>query len=138
MVLSAFYSGYTAGRMAAFGDAFNKELVPHMLRPQAMQALEEHKAAGHTLALVSASVDFWLQPFAREHGMTLIATKMEVRNNVLTGAFDGPNCWGRVKEERIRATFDLSQFDRIIAYGDSRGDREMLALATERHFKPFR
>jgi phosphoserine phosphatase len=27
---------------------------------------------------------------------------------------------------------------RLVAYGDSRGDRELLAAADEAHYKPFR
>ena len=32
----------------------------------------------------------------------------------------------------------LSNFEKIIAYGDSKQDLPMLALASEKHYKPFR
>ena len=38
----------------------------------------------------------------------------------------------------IISVFDLSNFDEIIAYGDTSGDREMLVLAHQQHYKPFR
>jgi len=31
----------------------------------------------------------------------------------------------------------VQAFDRVIAYGDSRGDREMLEFADEAHYKAF-
>lgn len=34
-------------------------------------------------------------------------------------------------------SFDRSQYD-IEAFGDSRGDKEMLAFANKGHYKPFR
>ena len=35
------------------------------------------------------------------------------------------------RAKRIKEKIDLDQYDMVYAYGDSRGDREMLALADE-------
>ena len=48
------------------------------------------------------------------------------------------NCFGVEKVNRIRQEYDLSQWDFIYAYGDSRGDQEMLDLADERYYKFFK
>lgn len=34
--------------------------------------------------------------------------------------------------------YDVAAYTEIHAYGDSRGDAELLALASKRFFKPFR
>jgi len=34
--------------------------------------------------------------------------------------------------------YNLSEYNTIYAYGDSRGDKELLGLADERFYKPFR
>jgi len=36
---------------------------------------------------------------------------------------------------RIKEKYDLKEFEKIFAYGDSKGDREMLALAHEGYYK---
>ncbi|HEU5146872.1 MAG TPA: haloacid dehalogenase-like hydrolase, partial [Chryseosolibacter sp.] len=59
-------------------------------------------------------------------------------NKHLTGKILGRNCYGDEKVCRIKEEFDLPSFERIIAYGDSSGDREMLQLANESHYKPWR
>ena len=49
----------------------------------------------------------------------------------LTGRLDGPNCRGPEKERRLRAWLTDRGLEKatLWAYGDSRGDRELLALA---------
>ncbi|MCZ6166669.1 hypothetical protein O6B35_01880 [Campylobacter ureolyticus] len=49
----------------------------------------------------------------------------------------GKNCYAKEKVRRIKETFDLSKFDKIIAYGDSRGDKEMIEFADEGYYKFF-
>ena len=71
-------------------------------------------------------------------GIELIATKLEFKAGKLTGKFATNNCYGAEKSHRIKELFDLELYDYIYAYGDSRGDKEMLALADESFYKPFR
>jgi hypothetical protein len=42
------------------------------------------------------------------------------------------------KVDRIRKHLTLSDYSAIYAYGDSRGDREMLELGMHSYYKPFR
>lgn len=64
-----------------------------------------------------------------------IATKLEQKDGKLTGKFNGNNCYGTEKVLRIKEKYNLKEFEKIYAYGDSKGDREMLALAHEGYFK---
>jgi phosphatidylglycerophosphatase C len=55
----------------------------------------------------------------------------------ITGALDGPNCRGPEKVVRLQAAF--GQDVRLAAaYGDTAGDREMLAIAETRGYRVFR
>jgi len=47
------------------------------------------------------------------------------------------NCNGKEKVSRIKEAFNLADFETVYAYGDSSGDKEMLAIATHAHFRPF-
>jgi HAD superfamily phosphoserine phosphatase-like hydrolase len=87
---------------------------------------------------VSASAENWVKPWCDKYGIRCLSTKLEVNGGIITGKIRGRNCYGDEKACRIKETFDLSKFDLIIAYGDSSGDKEMLALAHERNYKPFR
>lgn len=48
------------------------------------------------------------------------------------------SCYGIEKEHRIKEAYMLTSYEHVYAYGDSRGDREMLSLADTKEYKPFR
>ncbi len=54
----------------------------------------------------------------------------------VTGRFDGPNCRGEEKVRRLREAFG-DDIRLEAAYGDTSGDRAMLALADEARHEGF-
>ena len=42
------------------------------------------------------------------------------------------------KGNRVKEAYNLDDYDRIYAYGDSRGDKELLGLSDKSFYKPFR
>ena len=137
VLLRAFLAGRTRAELDAAGERF-ADLIDGWLRNGAMARLRWHRAQGHTVLLVSASLDLWLAPWARRHGLTLVCTGGAWDGDVFTGRLATPNCNGPEKVRRVEALHDVREFERIYAYGDSSGDREMLALAHEPSFRPFR
>ena len=109
----------------------------HLLRPEGIQALEQAREEGAEVLVVSASIDNWVQPFL-PNGVTVLGTQVEAVDGLLTGRFLTPNCYGQEKVERILALHPDRASYHLTAYGDSRGDRELLAFADESHYKPFR
>ena len=88
---------------------------------------------------VSASVDRWVLPFFRDvPNVTVIGTQIEVENGLVTGRFSTPNCYGAEKVRRIQALLPYREQYKLIAHGDSRGDKEMLNYADQGYFRPFR
>ena len=67
----------------------------------------------------------------------MVATRARWDGDHFAG-LEGANCRGPEKVRRVRALVDLEVFDRVWAYGDSSGDRELLAIADEPSFRPFR
>ena len=109
----------------------------YLLRPEAVKDMETAMTEGIKVYVVSASIDNWVQPFF-EFGKVL-GTQIDVINGILTGRFMTPNCYGPEKVRRIKEVLtEPRSHYYIIAYGDSRGDKEMLDYADEEHFRPFR
>jgi len=93
--------------------------------------------AGHAeVLIVSASIDYWVQPFFPE--VKVVGTQVEVEDGCLTGRFLTKNCYGQEKVNRILALYPHRNEYELIAFGDSAGDKELLAFADEAHYKPFR
>ncbi|MCH9742877.1 MAG: HAD-IB family hydrolase [Proteobacteria bacterium] len=137
-MLGYFFKGWTIDRLNAVGRRYALTRIQQIIRPQAQARLQWHQAQGHDVVIVSASAEYWLQAWSEQQGFKLIATKMAVSNGILTGRFEGNNCYGSEKVRRIREELDLADYERIYAYGDSLGDKPMLALAHEAIYKPFR
>ena len=108
----------------------------HLLRPNAIEAINHAIKEGSEVLIVSASIDNWVQPFFPQE--KVVGTQIEVIDGKLTGRFLSKNCYGQEKVNRILSLYPNRQDYHLTAYGDSRGDKEMLAFADESHFKPFR
>ncbi len=132
-----FFGGLTNEKMSTLGEEYCKTRLPQLLNPNAIRKLAWHREQGHEIAVVSASPEQWLWPWCRDNGYKLICTRLEVKDGNITGNVDGKNCNGREKERRIRAEYNLDEFERIYAYGNSGGDKYMLALAHEQFYCKF-
>lgn len=131
------FSGESAEKFNSKCDDFYYRKLRAMMRERALERIEWHLEKGHEVVVVSASVENYLNHFCSEYGLKLIATRLDVKHEKLTGSFATPNCYGIEKVNRIKEVYNLSEFSEVFAYGDSRGDREMLALATKPFFRKF-
>ena len=136
--LARYFKGEKIDRFNARCLDFSRQKLPGLIRPGAKKAIEEYRRQNCTIAVVSASAENWVRPWCDQHGIICLATRLESKDGLLTGNIQGRNCYGDEKVCRIKDAFTLTSFQKIIAYGDSSGDREMLDLAHERHYKPWR
>ncbi|RDU53226.1 HAD-IB family hydrolase [Helicobacter sp. MIT 01-3238] len=107
-------------------------------KASALSTIAWHKERGDIIVVVSASFEEYLAPLCEKLGIGLIATKLEVLGNSLSGRFGSPNCYGAQKVERIKQQYDLSEYGEIYVYGDSKGDKEMLAIASDEKHRFYR
>lgn len=117
------------------GRRFADAVIPSALRPEAMARIEWHRGRGDTVVVVSGAFDFYLGHWCRSHGLDVLCSSLESEDGRLTGRYRGAQCVGAEKARRVRATYDLARYRVIHAYGDTREDAELLALA---HRKVFR
>lgn len=118
-------------------ELFFQEFYPELFRENALEFIKNIDRENTECYIVSASLDIWVAPFAKEFQMKLLSTQAEFKNDKFTGNFIGKNCNGAEKVNRIKEAIDGKKFDKIIAFGDTSGDREMLAWTNESHFEFF-
>ncbi len=107
-----------------------------LLRPAGIKAIEAAQQQGADVVIISASFDNWVQYFFPH--VTVLGTQVEVKDEKLTGRFLTKNCYGQEKVNRLVTLYPHRQDYHLIAFGDSRGDKELLAFADESYFKPFK
>ena len=133
-----FFKGMTLETFDAHCQSFAKNNA-HILRPLGLKAIETSLQQGENVLIVSASITNWVLPFfSKLPQVKVIGTQIAVKEGKLTGRFASPNCHGAEKVRRVEHLFTPRELYYITAYGDSQGDKEMLAYADEQHYKPFR
>ena len=124
--------GRSVAEVDTVAQRFADEVWERHMRPDTVARLRWHVAQGHRVVLVSASYRNYLAPLAERLGAhDVISTELEVEGGICTGELHGPNCRAAVKADRLRAWLETSGLSdvEIHAYGDSAGDRELLAMA---------
>ncbi|WP_061946033.1 HAD-IB family hydrolase [Collimonas pratensis] len=128
--LAATVGGMEQARLEELARDFAVRRLPAMVRPEMLARIAEHKRLSHRLVLVSASPSLYLKHWAENAGFdTVLATELAFRDERFSGTLASSNCWGPQKVQRLQHWFDHRPPQALYAYGDSRGDREMLALA---------
>jgi phosphatidylglycerophosphatase C len=138
-VVRQLLASLSPGQLADAAEAFAQSQASKLFRPDALEVWRAWKAKGALMVIVSATPEAVIEPFARRLGADrLIATRLALdEQGRLEGSLDGANCRGPEKVRRLRAEFgpDLRL---AAAYGDTAGDREMLALADEQGYRVFK
>jgi HAD superfamily hydrolase (TIGR01490 family) len=134
-VLAHFLGGRERSAIEAAGRDFARHQLAGLIRATTLTALQAHQQAGDTCVLVSASLDIYLQPWADQHGLAaVLCTSLEIDpQQRVTGRLVPANCYGPEKARRIREWLAGRRPSHITAYGDSRGDDAMFALADTVH-----
>jgi phosphatidylglycerophosphatase C len=129
-VLTRVLAGLAYAEVEAAGRTFGAELARSAITPDGRERIAWHRGEGHELVIVSASLDVYLDEVARELGIAhVLCTGLLVdEGGRCTGGLRGANCRGAEKAIRLRALLGDDDVE-LWAYGNSRGDDEMLALA---------
>lgn len=135
--ISSILKGQSKTKIEKVSKRFFDHYYPQICRPNALDFIKNRDREHTESFIVSASLDIWVQPFADEFNMKLLATHAEFVNNIFTGNFVGKNCNGAEKVNRINEALQGRKFDKTIAFGDTAGDREMFAWADESQFEFF-
>jgi phosphatidylglycerophosphatase C len=139
LAAAAVFSARRESDVVTAGSAFAERIAAEWLRRDTLRSLRSHQAAGDHIVLVSASFEVYLHPLAALLGVeNVLGARLASDDGVLTGDLDGPNCRGPEKVRRLHDLLDDRFGGRdaveLIAYGDSAGDRELLADADTRHW----
>ena len=119
-------------------DLFYDRVLGSLIRPKALVEIQKLKREGVVIVIVWASPENWIRGRWEEIGAELIARRLEVKEDRITGKILGKNCYGAEKVRRIGEKYAVSDYEVIHAYGDTSGDLPMLKLATTSYYKPFR
>lgn len=122
-------TGFSMEELTRWHAQFMREKIEPIILPKAQALVDNHRAQGHTLMIITATNSFITAPIAQRFGIdTLIATTPEQKNGAYTGDIVGVPCYREGKVERLNAwlaennaTLGGSYF-----YSDSHNDLPLL------------
>jgi phosphatidylglycerophosphatase C len=122
--------GYDAARLTDVAADFADDVVARHLRADVVERIEWHRRQGHELVVVSASLAPYVELIGTRLGFdAVLATELAVGDDGrLTGELSGANVRGAEKVRRLEAWLGERPAS-VWAYGDSSGDRELIARA---------
>ncbi len=129
-LFTVLLAGRPLAEITDHGRIYGQRLATYAILPEMREKLAWHRAEGHEIVIVSASLDVYLSTVRERLGIDgLLCTQLEVDDaGRCTGRMVGGNCRGEGKATRLRSYLGADEVE-LWAYGDSSGDDAMLALA---------
>ncbi|MFI8777985.1 HAD-IB family hydrolase [Brachybacterium paraconglomeratum] len=124
------YKGYRAEELRTLMKGEAGRRIRASIRPEALETIERHRAAGHRTVLVSGALDVLVEPLADLFD-EVVATHMdEDSSGVMTGYLATPPLVDEARANWLRKYADLhgANLSTSYGYGDSHADAAWLAL----------
>lgn len=128
-LLRTLFAGAEVERITAIAERYATHVLARVMRNDTLARLEWHRREGHDLVLITASLSVYAAPIANRLGIpTVFATRLAEDGATFSGELAGANMRGPEKARALDT--HLNGADAVVwAYGDSAGDRELLARA---------
>lgn len=138
-LFSYFFKGVSAEKFSEWGREFVGK-VSGMVRAQALESIEGYLQEGATIYIVTASIENWIAPWAHSVGeINVLSTKIEINEDgYLSGKFMTKNCYGPEKVKRLLEMEPDRDSYILYAYGDSKGDKELISFADKGWYNKFK
>ncbi len=138
-LLYSFLKEKNKDEIQALAQTFFAKKGNELIRPNAYNHIISQKNTNVQQVLVTASLDIWVEPFANYLGIDLISTEADFStHNLYQKNFKSQNCNGIEKVIRLKKYLTkFPNISEVIAYGDTSGDKELLAFADRSFYRYF-
>ncbi len=121
----AQWRGHRLGAMLELGQLVFERELDGSIYPEMRATIDAHRRMGHTLLIASSATSFQVEPAARALGIdTVLCTRLEHADGVLTGRIEGPLLWGPGKARAVRDLAASRGLDLARSYFYADGDED--------------
>jgi len=122
-------AAHSCAQLEQWREKYLVEKIDPILLSKARDLLDQHRARGDELLIITATNRFITEPIARRYGVShLLATEPEIINGEYTGGVTGTPCFQAGKVERLHAWLQQNHQDLHGSwfYSDSHNDLPLL------------
>lgn len=129
-IFAFFFKGWEYQKFKDYGEEFSLK-IENMKKENTMKKLYTHMEKSDTIYVITASILEWVLPWCKKNGINnVLATRIEIdERGIITGRFSSKNCYGQEKVNRLLQVEPHRHTYTLYAYGDSRGDKEMIEFS---------
>jgi len=136
-MIKFLFNNLNTEKLKLITEKFIEKKLDGYLRKNVIERLKWHQKQNHITVLISASLDIYIEPWAKRFNFSFVeSTKLETNENIYTGKIKGNNCYGIEKVCRLENIFKgkLRKYE-TYGYGDSSGDKFFINLCDFKYFK---
>ena len=138
MFISQFFLNMSDNDLQLFTKSFIDKKLPKLINPLALQCIMRHEELGHRVIVISANIEDLVGKWCDKVGISEYScTSLSKKDGNLTGRINGKNCYGKEKVQRLISLVGPLVNFIIYAYGDSKGDKELLEISNQSFYKGF-
>jgi HAD superfamily hydrolase (TIGR01490 family) len=125
------FEGRSEEALVEEAERFFETEIAHSIYPEAVQRIDQHRAEGHLVCIVSGATRFVVEPLARHLGVDhMVYTRLEVEEGRFTGRVVEPICFEEGKVHWVRQFIEEEgvELAKSFFYTDSVTDIPLLDL----------
>jgi phosphatidylglycerophosphatase C len=125
--LTALLGGLRKSDLEPWTSRFVESMVRTGLLIDGVRRLEQHRADGHEVAMLTASPDLYVEPLASALGIRhVLCSRTKWEESRFTGRLAGANCKGEEKVKCLELLKEQLRPSTVIAYADDFSDLPLL------------
>ncbi|MCF0202665.1 MAG: haloacid dehalogenase-like hydrolase [Bacteroidaceae bacterium] len=133
-LMETFFRGWHEEKFGALCE-FTANRYGHLLRPEMIQRIENAIEQEEKVLIITDSFEPLVRAFLPKYDqIEVIATELDTYNGMLSGRFRSPYCVGVEKVRRLLSLYPDRKEYRLVVYGDSKDDADILDFADDGHW----
>lgn len=111
---------------------FYQENYSNLLNSEIIELINSEQQKGNYVIIITSNMQLFVNPIKKILPVNdVFATEVEISDKIILGKIVGDNCSGKVKTEILNRCKQKYKPEKVIVYGDSKGDYDMLNFADE-------
>lgn len=111
---------------------FYQENYSNLLNSEIIELIDSEQQKGNYVIIITSNMQLFVNPIKKILPVNdVFATEVEISDKIILGKIVGDNCSGKVKADILNKCKQKYNPEKVIAYGDSKGDYDMLNFADE-------